>query len=571
MLNADDLKSLRSRKIKVVGGGTGISELRGDYGTPLLLMSGIVGLVLLIACVNVANLLLARASARSREVAVRLAIGASQSRLLRQLLTESLLLATFGGIAGALLAAWGVRLLVKIFSPETATALPLSPDGRVLAFAVGISLLTGILFGMVPALRALKIQVSSTLKDTTTAVGQSRSSFGWGKGLIAGQVALSLLVLFAAGLLVRSLQKLLAQDFGFDREHLVIARLDPRAAGYDNEKMKLLADQLVSRIGNAPGVRAVTYSKNGLFSSSETGDAIIVPGFPKGDINNRVAREDYVGPEYFGIVGIPILAGRGIEPQDTATSTRVAVVNEALVKRFFHGDNPIGRQFLIDDVDWGTSKPLTIVGVARDAKDHGFALRKPVLPRFYQAYHQTPDPNQIVLEIQARGDPRALIAQIQQQIKAVDPHLPIELANTLDQLVNDSAADQIALARLSTFFGGLGLLLACIGLYGIMSYTVARRTREIGVRMALGASHADVLALVFREGMLLVTIGVAVGIPLSLASGRVLHSYLFDLKSTDPLSLFAVVMILAIVAALAGSIPARRAAKVDPMVALRYE
>src|SRR5579859_5971506 len=567
-LNAEDRKHLQTKKLNVVPGGPGISELRADYSTPLLLLMGIVGLVLLIACVNVANLLLARASARSKEIAVRLAIGASHVRLIQQLLTESILLAFLGGVAGSLLAMWGVRLLTRIFDSDT--SLPLSPDFRVLSFGIAVSLLTGILFGLVPALRALRVQVSPTLKDAAAAAPESRSGFGWGKGLVAGQVALSLLVLFAAGLLVRSLQKLMAQDFGYKREHLVIARLDPTSGGYDQQKMKLLAEQLVARLESTPEVRTATYSKNGLFAHSETGDDIIVPGYTPNATNGRVALEDYVGPDYFGGVGIPILAGRGIEAQDTQTSTRVAVVNEAMVKQFFHGESPIRRQFLIDDPDW-VNKPLTVVGVSRDAKDHSSGLREAVRPRFYQAFQQTLEPNQIVLEVQASGTARSAIATVQRQIKAVDAQLPIDFTNTLDDLVSDSAGDQIALAKLSAFFGALALLLACIGLYGIMSYTVAGRTREIGVRIALGAQRGDVLQMVLREGMLLVGVGVIVGIPLSLASSRVLGTYLFGLKSTDPLSLGAVIAMLGAVAAVAGFIPARRATKVNPIVALRYE
>lgn len=564
-LNSDDLKYLRGEKLNVAPGGTGISELRGDYSTPLLLMMGIVGLVLLIACVNVANLLLARASVRSKEIAVRLAIGASRGRLLRQLLTESILLAALGGIAGALLAVWGVRLLVRIF--DSTTSLPLSPDERVLGFAIGISLLTGVLFGIVPALRSLKVQVSPTLKDATVAAPRSR--FGWGKGLVAGQVALSLLVLFAAGLLVRSLQKLMAQDFGYKREHLVIARLDPMAAGYDSNKMKLLAQRLTERVEASPEVQAASYSKNGLFVHSETGDGIIIPGF-SGSERNRSALEDYVGADYFGAVGIPILEGRGIEAQDTQTSTRVAVVNQAFVKHFFQGQNPIGRQFLIDDPDW-VNKPFTIVGVSHDAKDHGSSLREPIRPRFYQAYQQTLDPRQIVLEVQARSTPSSLVATVQHVIKTIDPHLPIDIQDTLNNLIDESAGDQVALAKLSAFFGGLALLLACVGLYGVISYGVANRTREIGVRMALGAQRSDVLHMVLREGMLLVAVGVGIGIPLSLTSSRVLHSYLFELNSTDPLSLLVVIAVLGVVAVFAGFIPARRATKVNPVVALRYE
>jgi predicted permease len=333
--------------------------------------------------------------------------------------------------------------------------------------------------------------------------------------------------------------------------------------------MKLLAEQLVTRISSTPGVRSVTYSSNGLFSGSESGDAIIVPGF-SGTERDRGALEDYVGPGYFDVIGIPVLAGRGIEPQDTATSTRVAVVNEAMVKHFYGGSNPIGRQFMIDDAV-EMKRPITIVGISKNAKDHGSGIREDVRPRFYLAFQQVTDPGQIMLEAQAGGAPSAAVSNLQSEIKAADPHLPIGFIHTLDNLVTDSAGEQIALAKLSAFFGGLALLLACIGLYGVMSYTVAGRTREIGVRMALGAQRLDVLRLVLREAMLLVVIGLAIGIPLALASTRFLHSYLFGLKGTDPASLIAVVVVLGIVAASAASIPARRAASIDPMRALRYE
>ena len=568
-LSADDRTAIREThmKIKVAPGGEGVSDLRKDYRVPLLLLMGIVGLVLLIACVNVANLLLARASARNREIAIRLAIGADWSGLVKQLLTESILLAFLGGMAGSILAVWGVRLLVRLFGSNT--TLPVFPDARVLAFTVGISLLTGISFGLVPALRAIRTQVSSALKEAGRSTREESSKFGLGKGLIAGQMALSLLVLFAACLLVRSLQKLMAQNFGYDRDRLVIARLDPTSAGYNSEKMKLLAQQLVARLQGTPGVRAITYSTNGLFAGTESNDAILVPGFNTSH-EDRDANEDYVGPDYFGAVGIPILTGRGIEAQDTETATRVAVVNEAMAKHFFPGLNPIGRQFRIDDQDW-LDKPITIVGVSRDAVDHGTGMKQGVKPRFYMAFQQVPEPEQIILETQVTGIPSTAVTTVVSQIKAVDPNLPISFSRTLDTLVNNSAANQIALVKLTVFFAGLALLLACVGLYGVMSYTVAGRTREIGVRMALGAARGDVMQLVLRESMLLVAIGLVIGIPLLLASSRLLRSFLFGLTANDPLSLIAVILLLGVVAALAASIPARRAAKVDPMVALRYE
>jgi predicted permease len=569
-LSADDRRAIREEhiKIQISPGGTGLSALRGDYRIPLLLLMGIVGLVLLIACVNVANLLLARASMRSREFAVRMAIGANRRRILQQLLTESILLALVGGLAGSVLAAWGVRLLIKLIGSDV--VLQSSPNLRVLAFTFFVSLVAGILFGLFPALRSLRVGVSPALKETNRTTPDRTSRFAWGKVLIAGQVALSLLVLFAASLLVRSLQKLMAQDFGYERDHLVIARVDAAAGGYSAEKMKVLAQQFVDKLTGAPGVRSVTYSTNGLFGGTESSDALLIPGLRESNARDRAVNEDYVGPDYFGVVGIPILSGRGIAAQDTAASTRVAVVNEALVKRFFPGQSPIGRQFRIDDAEW-LDKPITIVGVSRNATDHGKGMREGVEPRFYLAFQQVPDPIQIMLEAQVRGSASAVVGNLRSQIKNVDPQLPIGFVETLDRLVTSTAANQVALAKLSAVFGGLALLLACVGLYGVMSYTVAGRTREIGVRMALGARRGDVLQLVLREAMLLVAVGLAIGIPLSLASSGLLHSFLFGLKGTDPLSMVAVIFLLAAVSTIAGIIPARRAAKLEPMVALRYE
>ncbi|HEV2697995.1 MAG TPA: FtsX-like permease family protein, partial [Terriglobales bacterium] len=408
------------------------------------------------------------------------------------------------------------------------------------------------------------------LNETTRATPDRASRFAWGKCLIAGQVALSLLVLFTATLLVRSLQKLVSQNFGYQRDHLVIARIDPAAAGYSSEKMKTLAQELVTRLSNTGGVRSATYSTNGLFGGTESSDAILLPGFEKQTPENRVANEDYVGPDYFSVVGISMLAGRGIEAKDTGSSERVAVINEAMARRFFGGHDPVGHQFRIDDRDW-LDKPITIIGVSQNAKDHSSGLRKDVKPRFYLAYQQMADPLQIILEVQANGDPSSVMTSLQTLIKAVDPNLPVEFVQTLDRLVSQAVGNQVALAKLSGFFAVLALLLACIGLYGVLSYTVASRTREIGVRMALGARRSDVLQLVLRDGMLLVAAGIVIGIPLSLAGSRLLNSFLFGLKATDPLSLIAVVLLLALVSTFAGMVPARRATKVDPMVALRYE
>ena len=567
-LNADDHGEIDHAQISVGPGGAGFSQFREEYRAPLVLLMGIVGLVLLIACVNVANLLLARARRRSKEIAVRLAMGASQRRLLQQLLTESILLAFLGGICGALLSIWGVRLLIRLFVSDAAP-LPLAPDLRVFSFTMTACLLTGILFGVVPALSALKVQVNPSLKDASV-VSEPRSRIGWGKSLVAGQVALSLLVLFGATLLVRSLQKLMSQDLGYESNRIVVAHPGASAVGYKGERMKQLAQELSARLSTIPGVRGVGYSRNGLLGGGETADAIIVPGFTAANRDDRQAREDSVAPDYFATVGIPILLGRGINAQDTATSTRVAVINQAMMKHFFHGENPLGRQFEIDDPP-EKGKPFTVIGVSKDAKDHGGFLRSSTPPRFYFAFQQDREPPRFVLEVVTHRDPNTVLTEIRTQIKAADANLPIYSLYSVRYLLERNLSNQIALARLSAFFAGLALLLAGVGLYGLMSYTVAGRTREIGIRLALGAQRKDVLNLVLHEGLLLIGIGLAVGIPLSLAGSRMLHSFLFGLKGTDPVSLAMVIALLGVVGAIAGFIPARRATKVNPVVALRYE
>ena len=580
-LDVDDREALLKRHdpIKVTAGGRGLSQLRARAEKPLTLLMVMVGLVLLIACVNVANLLLARSSTREKEIALRLAIGAAPQRVLRQLLTESILLALLGGAVGLFIANWGSRILLTLalgnpsekLAPSAVERINIRPDLHIFGFTAAICLLTGILFGLVPALRALRVQMTPTLKDTSLASGTRavHSGWGWGKLLVAGQVTLSLLVLFAAGLMIRTLRNLQTLDLGYSREHMVIVSVDPISAGYKPTQSLALCRQLVESFASVPGVRAATISENGLFSGTESADGIIVEGFNSNNDNDKVAYNDQVGPNYFSIVGIPILLGREFGGQDTVGSPQVAVINETMAHFYFHDSNPIGKKIWIDTAK-ERNTPIEIVGVVRDVKDHD--LRDPAPRRFYRPVFQKVE--QIAafnFEVRLAGDASAVTDSLRKTVQTVAPTVPIFSIKAVSELANQTISNEILVAKLSSFFGILALLLASVGLYGLMSYTVAGRTREIGVRMALGAQRTNVLWMVLREALLLVIAGVIVGIPAALLSSRLLNSMIFGLKSTDPVSMLVVTLLLGVIAAFAGFLPARRATKIDPVVALRYE
>ncbi|HEY1528624.1 MAG TPA: ABC transporter permease [Candidatus Angelobacter sp.] len=565
-LEKDDLANLKADKVPVSAGGGGFSDLRGDFQQPLLLLMIIVALVLVIACVNVANLLLARASSRRKEFAVRVAIGAAPGRIVRQLLTESILLAFAGGALGVLLARWGTYALLKLSGNDDLEA---SPDLRVFLFTAAVCILTGVLFGLIPALRSRRVAVALTLKSGSQNGSSANSGWNWGKLLVTGQVAVSLLVLFVAGLLVHSLQNMRNVDLGYNREHLLLLSTDPLAAGYNNNaRIGSFANQLAEQISSLPGVRAVTSSKNGLFSGSESGNSIKVEGYTSKNDPDLQAAFDEVAPNYFRGVGIPMLLGRDIGLQDTETSPRVAVINETMARFYFGQTNPIGRKFIVEDP--GSKGPVEIVGVARDARDH--KLKGKVDRRFYvplsQSMGQIPVVNFVVRTV---GNPVAVAEAVRKQLKNLDANIPVNNIRSLNELTERAIGDQVLIARLSSFFAGLALLLAAIGLYGILSYSVAGRTREIGVRMALGAQRGSVLKMILQEAGRLVLLGIVIGIPSALLASRLFSSMLFGLKGTDPVSMLLVIAVLLAIALLASYIPARRATKVDPMIALRYE
>jgi predicted permease len=554
-------------RLSVEPGRRGDTDWSWDQRQSLYLMMAVVGLVLLIACVNVANLLLARAAERQKEIAVRLALGAGRFRLVRQLLTESVLLALAGGALGLLFALWGRDLLLNLrFSGQEMSSLRTGLDARVLAFTFAVSVLTGVLFGLIPAWRATRVDLTPALKDTgRSSSGHSRSLVG--KSLVVAQVALSLLLLIGAGLFLRTLRNLQHVAPGFNTQNLLIFRVDPRLSGYAGERLAQLYQRMSDRIEAVPGVRSVTFSRHPLLARSSGGRAFDVVGRPTDPDNRPRSLIHIVRANFFDTMEIPIQLGRGLRPQDDAQAPRVTVVNQAFARRFFHNENPIGKRlrFVPDQ-----SSDAEIVGLAQDAKYTSLRAENP--PTIYVSWLQElPRLGQMNFEVRATGDPANSLAAIRQAVREVDANLPIFDVKTQVEQASQSLAQERLFAALLSFFGALALALAALGLYGVLAHSVAQRTREIGVRMALGAEARHVLRLVIGQGMLLVCVGIAVGLTSAYWLTKWLSSWMYGVDVKDPLTYGAITLLLAVVALLACWIPARRATKMDPMVALKCE
>jgi predicted permease len=575
-LTGEDLKTYQKQDIRLQPGARGASTLHGPFGEPLTLLMGLVALVLLIACANLANLLLARGAARQREFAVRLSIGASRVRLIRQLLTESFLLALCGAAAGLVLAQWADALLLRMVSgtgPET-VQLSLHPDARVLAFTFAVAALTAILFGLAPALRATRIDLSPVLKSGTTSTTTEalHHRFPAAKILIVAQVAVSLVLLVAAGLFVHSLERLSAVKLGYNSSHLLVFTVRPAAAGYKDAAIPLLYQDLLAKFKAVPGVSGVTLSGDGLFSHVDAGDPISVEGYTAKSGEELSSRMDHVGPDYFSVLGMTILRGRGILAQDSAPAggkvPRVAVINQSFAKQFFPNSDPIGKH--VRDTYPGNPSDAEIVGVVVDSKHN--SLREEAHPRVYVPIFNPFWPQTgTFFEIRTAADPAAVSSALRDVVRNTNSAIPEIEVQTMPGLVQDSLHTDYFVARLASAFGLLAIVLAGVGLYGIMAFTVARRTRDIGIRMTLGASPKIILRQVLRETMTLMLVGIAVGVPIALVGTRLIRSMLFGLSAADPIALVAACIVLAAIAAAASYIPARRASRVDPMVALRYE
>ncbi len=563
-----DQKNYLAQPYQLDPAGTGISGLRVSYRRPLLVLLGIVSLVLLIACANMANLLLAQAAARQKELAVRLSLGASRWQVARQLLVESLLLSSIGSAAGVLLALWGSGALVRLISTRTNLVfLDLSLDWRVLGFTVAVGLVTGLLFGVTPAFRATRVAPANALKDHGRGVVTSSGRIGIGHALVALQVALSFVLVFGASLFVRTLITLSNQEMGFQADRVLIAQIDLRRGGYDEKQRPAVFERLREAIAAAPGVVAAATSVITPISNGVWNNLIEVPWLRGAGTGSHRPFQSRVARLLQGD-GDPLLSGRDVSADDRLGGPRVAVVNEAFAKKFLKDQNPLGRTFTIGP-GRPTAETVEIVGVVADAKY--VSLREPPPPTMYVPWAQGDTAmSQARISIRASGPPDAFRATVLSAILSVERQAVVDF-RTLEEDLQAAVVQERLIASLSAFFGGLALLLAAMGLYGVMSYAVARRRNEIGIRMALGAAPRAVMQLMLGHVALITTIGLIVGAATSIGLGRFINALLFELAATDQTMVAIAGVTLGLAAALAGFLPARRAARVDPMLALRQD
>jgi putative ABC transport system permease protein len=548
----------------------------GDVRTSLLVLLGAVGFVLLIACANVANLLLARAASRSREIAIRTALGAGRWRIVRQLLTESVLLALMGGGVGLLLAAWGVDVLRRASLDVIPTTADIGLDRTVLFFTVGASLLTGVLFGLAPALSASKADLNESLKEggRTGTAGAARNRVR--SALVVAEVALSLMLLIGAGLLIRSFVSLRGTETGFDPRNILTMQLSYKAGKDEGRKVSNFLTQVEDKVRAVPGVEAVAIS-NGVPMLGATEMGIHIEGRPPVESSKQPMTVAYwATPDFFKVMGIRLVRGRLFDEHDTQNSPLVAVIDEDFAREQFPGEDPIGK-YLAASPD-GAVPHTEIVGVVRHVKNYGLDAPGPVQAERYAPLYQVPEKfmpqvgGHVTLLVRSAGtDPAALTDAVRRAVHEVDPNQPVYNVQTMEQVLSDSVASQRLSMTLLSLFGAAAMILAAVGIYGVMSYAVVQRTHEIGIRMALGARGRDVLRMVVGQGMALALAGVGLGLVGAFALSRVVKSLLFGVTATDPLTFVGVPLVLLLVALLSTFIPARRATKVDPMVALRYE
>jgi predicted permease len=563
----DDHAGIRQQRVELNDASTGVSTLRQGLSKPLFALLAMVAVLVVIACGNVAGLLLARAASREREMAIRLSIGAGRLRLVRQLLAESLLLAIAGGVAGLTFAVWARDgLLNLLVNASTPVDLNTGLDWRVLGFALGVSGVTGLLCGVLPAARGTRVPVSEALKQQSRSVGTEGGRRGLlvGKALVAAQMAFCLLLLVVAGLFARSLRSLTATDVGFDRAHVLAARVDVRGAGYTTEERQALYRRVLGKLQALHGVESASFSARGPLGNSASISSIGVEGYTPGPDERLRTNEEVVTDRYFDTVGLRLVAGRMFSAEDRVPGSRNTIVNQTMAKRFFGGQGAIGKR-------WTYGEPVgkdanVIVGVVEDARY--VDLRIPPPNMAYHLAEASPDEVLGDIELRTAGEPGALAQTVRETLTRAEPRLPVTEVMPLGDRIARGVTEDRMVARLTSIFGALALLLASLGLYGTISYGINRRVGEFGLRMALGADRGMVLWMVLREALLLVAVGAVIGLPLAFAAARGLRSLLFGVGAADPTSFALGAAVLLGVAAVAAYVPAHRASRIEPMVAL---
>jgi predicted permease len=553
-----------ARRLEVVPGMRGHSNVRGMFDRPLKVLGVLVGLVLLIACANIAGLLSARSAARKTEFAIRLAVGASRARIIRQLIVESLLLAGLGALVAIPIAWWTAGTLLSILPfNDVARALHADPDARTILFTIGVALLSALLFGLLPALQTVRPSLATTLRSQTSATSAA-GNVRLRQVLVAAQVALSLLLTIAAGLFVRSVYNLKSSDFGFETEHLVLATIDPTLSGYDIPRTQALIDQIDAKLKSIPGVRSTGMAGWGAFNNTQNFSRLKIEG-RVGEEGKVEVNQLAIGPGTLAAMGVRLVAGREFDLHDNDPKRPVAIVTESFAKKYFTG-TAVGRH--IGNSDIPGAPGVEIVGVAKD-----IAPADPRTSRrdfVFEPLRQW-GPSVTTFHVRTSLEPKVLFEAIRREIRSADPSVPISEMQTMDFHVDEALFMERMTAILSTCFGALALTLAAVGLYGVIAWSVARRTRELGIRMAMGAGKRDVLALVLKDIALMLGAGMAAGFAAALALGRILRAQLFGVEPTDPLIAIAAILLLALVGIAAGLIPARRATQINVVTALRYE
>ena len=567
-INAHDKERALASRIQLAPGSQGFAHLRGEMERPLLLMFSITGIVLLVACANLANLLLARNAKRKQEIYVRLAIGAGRGRLIRQWLTESLLLAVLGGCAGVTVAYWAKTGMLGFLPASYSANLHAPMDLRVLGFALLASLVTGLLFGLAPALQLSHTGVSSVLRNDAPSIASGERLFSLRSALIFLQVALSLPLLIGAGLFLHSLRNLRGVNAGFLKENVFLATLNPSMNGYPQQRIKSLYDDLLARVRALPGVRAASLTTSSVISGSWDQEGVKVEGYRPGPDENMSPNAAIISPGYFATLGIPFVEGRDFTEHDTSSAPKVVIINETMAHYFFGSKDVLGKKIGTSD-DPKVPPDMEIIGVVKDAKY--VRLSEKSRRHFYTAMAQEPRLFDMTLQVRTVGDPEKIGDLVRAQVHDLDANLPLYATTTLEIQIDNSLTQERLLTWLSSLFGLLATLLASLGLSGVVAFSVARRTREIGIRMALGAQPKDILRHVVSHMAFLVIAGMAVGLAAAFGLSRLLGSMLFEVGSADPLAYAGACFLLGVVAALAAYLPAQRATLVDPVVALRYE